>query len=740
MANFYSGPGEPIVQITASDTLYVELFLADAADPTAGKTGVTYDAAGMTVKVSKPGGAFADFPSFGTDNWAEVGYGWYRLAFRGGTAAELALLDTVGLLKVYVKATATKAANVGRKVIATRQAETADLANLDAAVSSREADGAAASAVSGLNDVSSEDVQTAAAAALTAYDPPTHAELTSATANLDAAVSSRALASTALSNATWTDAKAGYLDAAVTSRSTLTAQQVWEYGTRTLSSFGTLVADIWAALTSGLTGVGTIGKLLVDNVNAAIGTRSSHSPADVRDAILTDATRFAGANLDAAVSSREVSGAAATAVAGLNDLSSAEAEAAAAAALTAYDPPTHAELTTATANLDAAVSTRSTLTAQQVWEYGTRTLSGFGTLVADVATAVWGAVARTITGGVLDGGYDAAKTAAQPGDEMDLVDVPNPTAVTALQNGLSTLGADDVEDAVWDAALADHDDPASTGEALAGAGAAGDPWVTALPGAYAPGTAGDLLGNRLNDTITSREAAGAAAAAVAGLNDPSAADVAAAVWTFTPRTVTGISPEIGDSLVTVTLEDDGGTPVPGIRAGVYDAADNLLVVAATGGTGQFTCYLPDGDYTVVYGPQGANYAFANPYALTVAGNTTATHVCEAWSIPTSTSPDTCACYLYMLNISGAALGAGEGWLEVLAIEDPVWPRELDSGGVALARTGTKYETDENGLVTIELIRGSRVCLRVGGVADRYNRGELTFTVPDAATYNIATTR
>lgn len=49
------------------------------------------------------------------------------------------------------------------------------------------------------------------------------------------------------------------------------------------------------------------------------------------------------------------------------------------------------------ANLDAAVSTRSTLTAQQVWEYTTRTLSSFGTLVADVATAVWGAATRTLS-------------------------------------------------------------------------------------------------------------------------------------------------------------------------------------------------------------------------------------------------------------------------------------------------------------------------------------------------------
>lgn len=49
------------------------------------------------------------------------------------------------------------------------------------------------------------------------------------------------------------------------------------------------------------------------------------------------------------------------------------------------------------ANLDAAITTRSTLTAQQVWEYATRTISSFGTLVADAAAAVWASVTRSLT-------------------------------------------------------------------------------------------------------------------------------------------------------------------------------------------------------------------------------------------------------------------------------------------------------------------------------------------------------
>jgi hypothetical protein len=77
-----------------------------------------------------------------------------------------------------------------------------------------------------------------------------------------------------------------------------------------------------------------------------------------------------------------------------------------------------------------------------VWAVGTRTLTGFGTLAADTASAVWAAGSRTLTGfGTLvsdiwaaagrtltafaftpnlNSAYDAAKTAAQAGDAMTL--------------------------------------------------------------------------------------------------------------------------------------------------------------------------------------------------------------------------------------------------------------------------------------------------------------------------------
>src|SRR3990172_11313815 len=54
---------------------------------------------------------------------------------------------------------------------------------------------------------------------------------------------------------------------------------------------------------------------------------------------------------------------------------------------------------------------------------------------------------------------------------------------------------------VWDETLADHLDAGSTGNALNAAGAAGDPWSTALPGAYGAGTAGKIVGDNINAPI-----------------------------------------------------------------------------------------------------------------------------------------------------------------------------------------------------------------------------------------------
>lgn len=158
------------------------------------------------------------------------------------------------------------------------------------------------------------------------------------------------------------------LNATVSSRSSHSAADVWAVGTRTLTAAtnisagiatavwaeGTrtltaatnittaIAAAVWEVATSGLTTVGSIGKLLVDNVNATISSRSSHAAADVWSV----ATRVltAGTNLSI---------------------------------------PSAADITTA------------------VWAAASRTLTAATNLsipsASDVATAVWAAGTRTLT-------------------------------------------------------------------------------------------------------------------------------------------------------------------------------------------------------------------------------------------------------------------------------------------------------------------------------------------------------
>jgi len=99
------------------------------------------------------------------------------------------------------------------------------------------------------------------------------------------------------------------------------------------------------------------------------------------------------------------------------------------------------------------------------------------TAVAEIADQVWD---ELLSGHVVSGSAGEALAAAN---------APSAAAVA---------------DAVWDEALAGHVSAGSTGEALNAAGGEGDPWITALPGAYSAGSAGYILGTNLNATVSSR--------------------------------------------------------------------------------------------------------------------------------------------------------------------------------------------------------------------------------------------
>jgi hypothetical protein len=68
------------------------------------------------------------------------------------------------------------------------------------------------------------------------------------------------------------------------------------------------------------------------------------------------------------------------------------------------------------------------------------------------------------------------------------------------------LTPQNVAEAVWAAIAAANNLPGTMGELLNGAGAGGDPWLTPLPGAYSPGTAGQIIG--LLDEMTQDDGLG----------------------------------------------------------------------------------------------------------------------------------------------------------------------------------------------------------------------------------------
>lgn len=126
---------------------------------------------------------------------------------------------------------------------------------------------------------------------------------------------------------------------------------VWSYTTRTLSSFGSLVADtataVWSAGTRTLSSFGTLAT-------------------DAAAAVWAYATRILTAGTNISIPSAS-DNATATWAAETRTLSS--------------------------------FGTLVSDVATAVWAAGTRTLSSFGTLVSDIATAVWAASTRTLTSG-----------------------------------------------------------------------------------------------------------------------------------------------------------------------------------------------------------------------------------------------------------------------------------------------------------------------------------------------------
>ncbi len=318
--------------IKQSSTYTRMFFMVDSTDHVSPKTSLT-----VTVNISKAGGAFA--AAGGTVS--EVGNGWYKIAL---TSTDT---NTLGELAYHCTATGADPTQFVDQIVAFDPMNSTNLglSNIDATISSRAPEtGGNVAAIKTKTDQLTFTVANKVDA------NTTHVSGTAQTArdlgaNVDATISSRAPASTALSNAVWTDTKAGYIDVAISSRSTLTASDVWGYATRTLTSFGTLIADIWGYSTRTLTSFGTLVSDIWSYSTRTLTAFSTTLALSVWDVLETAITTANSIGLKVKT------------------------------------------------NLDATVSSRSTLTAADVWNYATRTLTSFGTLIADI----WNYSTRTLT-------------------------------------------------------------------------------------------------------------------------------------------------------------------------------------------------------------------------------------------------------------------------------------------------------------------------------------------------------
>lgn len=187
-------------------------------------------------------------------------------------------------------------------------------------------------------------------------------------------------------------------------------------------------------------------------------------------------------------------------------------------------------------NLDAAITSRSSHAAADVWSVATRQLTATqsfnltGNITGSVSGSVgsisgvtfptnFGDLAITVTTGLVSVGTNNDKTGYSISGTLttlDALDTAQDTQHSTTQSAISALNdptAAAIADAVWDEALSGHLGAGSTGEALNAAGAAGDPWTTSLPGSYTGSQAGKMLSDILTDTAE----IGAAGAGLTGL-------------------------------------------------------------------------------------------------------------------------------------------------------------------------------------------------------------------------------
>lgn len=295
------------------------------------------------------------------------------------------------------------------------------------------------------------------------------------------------------------------------------ASVVGNVGGNLVGSVGSLTAtavqNIWDDTTASLTTVGSIGKLLVDNINATISSRA------------TDATVWANATRTLTAGTNIVL-AKGTGITGFNDIAATDVWAATTRTLSAGTNIILAKGTGITGFND--------ITSQSVWDVLAANVTAVNSIGVQLKTNIDAAISSRM----------ATFTYTTP-----------PTAAS-------------ISTAVWTEPIPGSFAAGSAGSKLNSASSAGDPWATALPGAYGAGTAGNILGNRLDAAITTR------LASASYTTPPTAAAIATQVWSEAlPGTYT--SGQAGFKLNAAgTAADPWATVLPGAYG--VNTAGNII--------------------------------------------------------------------------------------------------------------------------------------------------------------------
>lgn len=119
-----------------------------------------------------------------------------------------------------------------------------------------------------------------------------------------------------------------------------------------------------------------------------------------------------------------------------------------------------------------------------------------------LAAAVWNSVASEFDeSGTMGQKLNAAGTAGDPWTQA-LPGAYAPGTAGYILGTSSGLTPEQIADAVWDEVISGHTTAGTTGKALADAGSAGNPWSTLVSGNTSSGTFGELVDKKLLKTGT----------------------------------------------------------------------------------------------------------------------------------------------------------------------------------------------------------------------------------------------